>query len=255
MRDPRAAVTTGSVPNGVSKKPLLVTAFLLWALVLAPVDPALAHSGYHYAGAQTTTRYDGVYGWIEVTNAGTRANTADFFANRVMAKNSAGTVWIEVGWAETGWHLVDGLPRQFVYVYDTAHSDWHFYNLVAPGGHIDVRIIKATTCSIGDPSCTFHAQLFNHSTGLWQTLHSVILPIDRGYLEEYSEVYEDPNQPAQHMSIDIPNNSLNWFETQRRVADGSWGLWTGNTSAGDSSTSYCTTWQHQHYQFIVVRSC
>lgn len=218
-------------------------------LVLEPPTRALASTGYHYTGAQSTARYDGAYAWIEATDPSARANTVDFNANRIMAKNSTSTKWIEVGWAETGWKLVSGVPEQYVYVYDTVSQDWHFYDALA-GGHIDVRIVKSSSCNIGDPTCIYIAQIWNHSSGAWENLRSASLPMDRMYVEEFTEVYEDPAQAAAHMEIDRAANDLDWFETDRRYADGSWRLWnTDNTTPGNSTSTYCTDWITPHSRF------
>lgn len=226
--------------------------------IVVSATPATGHSQYHYTGAQSTVRHDGAQAWINVTNAGARLGTSDFVANRIMGKNANSNVWIEVGWAEVGW-LTDsnGFPKKIVYVYETQNPGWRYYNTVTAGGHVDVRIVKASSCAIGDPSCTYHAQLFNHSTGAWQTLHSTTLPMDRLYLEQYTEVYIDPAEPAYHMSIDIPDNSLNWVEVQRRFADGSWAVWNAaNTSAGNSSSTYCASWTNNYYKWYAYKgSC
>lgn len=230
---------------------LLLAVFLLGALG-SPASTvghtSNAQSGYHYAGAQTTARYDGAYASIEATDPKARAGTTDFNANRIMGKSSSGIEWIEVGWAETGWALVGGVPEQYVYVYDSPSASWHFYNALA-GGHIDVRIINNGTC--GTVNTLYTAQLFDHGSGAWSTLRSACLSIDRLYLEEYTEVSMDTTQTFAHMEIDQANNDLGWFETQRKFADGSWRLWSAtNTAAGDSNpTQYCTSWITANSEF------
>ncbi len=183
-------------------------------------------------GGTTTARYDGAQATIEVTNPGVRAGKDEFVASRILAKkDGAGSAWLEVGWAEIGWRdLVNGVPEQFVYTYDTAHNEWELYNslCVSDGCHVDVRIIKGSTCDIGDPTCTWTAQLFNHSTGTWQNLHSVTLPQDRAYIEEMTEVYIDPDFPLtleDHIAVDQVNNDLDWSDTQRRYVDSTWNVW------------------------------
>ena len=231
---------------------------LIMTIALITPSSATAHTTYHYTGAQSTVRHDGVYAWINVTNAGARVGTFDFLANRVMGKNAGNNIWIEVGWAEVGWRTdSNGFAAKNVYVYDTVSAAWHFYNVVVEGNHIDVRIVKSSSCDIGDPSCTYYAQLYNHSTDAWQTLRTVTLAMDRMYLEQYTEVYQDPDEPSQHMAIDIPDNSLNWVLTQRRFADGSWLNWgTPNTSAGSSTSTYCTSWTNNYYKWYAYKgSC
>lgn len=237
---------------------LMTTLALIGVVVLPPPGIVLANTtGSHYAGAQSTARYAGVYGWLEITNPGARANTIDFVANRVMAKNATGSEWIEVGWAEVGWELVGGYPEQWVYVYDTVHDQWHFYGGLVVGSHVDVRILSSSSCDPGDPTCVWTAQLFNHGSGLWENLHSVTLPMDYVYLEEYTEVYVDPGQPLVHIAIDNDSNHLDWFETQRRFAAGDWRLWgNSNTFADDSSTVYCTSWTTLYSKFWTYKgSC
>ena len=233
------------------------TLMLPFALVVAmsfgSPTSAIGHTnnsqdGYHYAGAQTTARYDGAYASIEATDPWARAGTSDFNANRIMGKSSSDNEWIEVGWAETGWALVGGVPEQYVYVYDSPSANWHFYNALA-GGHIDVRIVNSGAC--GSTNTLYTAQLFDHGSGSWATLRSACLSIDRLYLEEYTEVAIDTNETFYHMEIDRANNDLDWFETQRRFADGSWRSWSAaNTSAGDTNpTQYCTRWIIDNSEF------
>lgn len=213
-----------------------------------------AHSEWHHNGAQTTARYDGAYASIEVTNANTRPNTNDFVASRLLAKsNVAGDAWIEVGWAEVGFPGTldpNGLPEQYVYVYDTVHREWHFYNtLCVTSCHVDVRIVKSSSCVIGSPPCVWTAQLYNHTAGAWANLHSVTLPMDRAYLEEFTEVYVDPSQPVTHFAIDLASNDLDWFETQRRFSDGSWNLWVTTNTTTLAVTPYCIDWITSRYVF------
>lgn len=212
-----------------------------------------SQAGYHYAGAQTTSRYDGVFAWIEATDPSARAGTSDFNANRIMGKDSTGSEWIEVGWAETGWALVGGVPEQYVYVYDSVSAMWHFYNALA-GGHIDVRIINSGGCgSFGNTLYT--AQVYDHSTNSWATLRNACLITDRLYLEEFTEVAMDTTQAFYHMEIDRAANDLDWLDTERRFADGSWRAWdSANTAAGDSNpTQYCTDWFTNYADFDVQK--
>ena len=227
------------------------TMCLLLALLLPP--PVLAHTGNHHNGAQTSARYDGAYAWIETPNPGVRANTNDFIASRILLKkDSAGSQWIEVGWAEVGWHgLVNGVPEQFVYVYDTVHRAWHFYDAlcVGTGCHVDVRAHPSTNCDIGDPSCVWNAQIWNHSLGVWEQLHAVTLPMDRAYVEEFTEVSIDPNNPTStHLQVDLDFNDLDWFLTQRKFADGTWRDWDSNTSK-QAVAPYCIEWINNYYRF------
>jgi hypothetical protein len=206
-------------------------------------SPVSAHSGYHHNGAQTTTRYDGAYAYIEVNNTGVRPNTFDFVANRIMLKNSTDSIWLEAGWAEVGWTgLVGGSPQQYVYVYDAYYDEWFFYDdlCTSSGCHIDVRIIQAASCDLGDPSCIWRAQLFNHSTGSWETLHSVTLGMDRGYIEEMTEVHI-ASPFVSHFSVDAANDQ-DWFLTQRRFSDNTWHNWANSNSVAGAVAPYCIDW-------------
>lgn len=87
-------------------------------------------------------------------------------------------------------------------------------------------------------------------------MHSATLPIDRIYLEQMTEVYMDPDEPAAHMSIDIPDNSLNWVEVQRRFADGHWALWNGANTTTGNSNPYCASWTNDYYKWYAYKgSC
>jgi hypothetical protein len=231
---------------------VLVSAMLL---IWPSAPSARAHSGDHHIGVYTTSRYDGASAWIEVTNPTVRANTDDFVANRILAKkrtNGPGQAWIEVGWAEIGWAgLVGGVPEQFAYVYDSAHPVWHLYDTlcVSAGCHIDVRIVSDPGCDFGALSCVWSAQLFNHTTGTWQNLHSVRLPMDRAYLEEYTEIHTDPNHPLTgHLEVDQALNEVDW-QTQRRYADGSFRAWSGTASDTSADAPYCAHWINNRYRF------
>jgi hypothetical protein len=229
------------------------------ALVLLTAVPVLGHPEYHYQGAVTTSRYDGVYGWIETVDTGARPDTMDFIANRVMAKklegNPSGQAWIEIGWAEVGWaNIVNGWPDQMVYVYDTVHYVWHFYGSVCTGAgcHIDVRIVPGSSCTIGASSCTWYAQRWNHSTSVWQTLHSITLPMDRAYVEQFTEVNNDGLNPAPgHLAVDYNNNDMDWLLTQRRFSNGSWLNWSSANTGTSEEAPYCINWYANYSEWTV----
>jgi hypothetical protein len=198
---------------------------------------------------------------IETVDTGVRPNTTDFISNRVMAKrlndgNVAGQAWIEVGWAEVGWaNIVNGWPDQMVYVCDTVHDDWHFYGSVCTGAgcHIDVRIVPSSSCSIGNTSCTWYAQRWNHSTLVWQNLHSVSLPMDRAYVEEFNEVNNDGANPApNHLAVDYNNNDMDWVLTQRRYNDGTWLDWSSVNTGTSRLAPYCVDWIANYSEFTVT---
>lgn len=227
-------------------------------LLVSMASSVLAHGGYHHNGAVTSTRYDGAQAWIEVTNPTARAGTQDFVVSRIMMKKDPSgpgpeQAWLEVGWAETGCcGLVGGVPEQYVYTFDTAGGGWEFYGAlcVTSGCHIDVRIVKDSSCDIGDPTCIWKAQQFNHSTGTWQNLRSVSLPMDRGYIEEYTEIYQDPDFPMSgHIDVDQTYNGLDWFETQRRYSDDTWHLWNSSNTGTGSVSPYCIDWIANYYEF------
>lgn len=239
-----------------TKVSTLVLAAMLFGLGPPPVQGS--GLGYHYTGAYTSSRYDGAYAWIEVVNPTVRPNTLDFVVSRIMAKklndgDVSGQAWLEVGWAEIGWEgLVGGVPEQFVYTYDTVADEWSFYNAlcVSDGCHVDVRIIPSASCDIGDPTCVWSAQLFNHSTGTWQNLRSVTLPMDRAYLEEFTEVYMDLDEPMSgHVDLDQSYNDLDWWQTQRRYADGSFVNWNSTATSVVAQAPYCSDWITNYYRF------
>lgn len=240
----------------MTKSRLLGVWVIALVAVMALTPVAVAHGGTHFTGAETTARYDGVYAEIEVADPSVRAGTDDQIKHRIrMTETTSGGAWIEVGWLEYGMNLVSGAPEQYVYVNSSAapQDDFLFGPLsVAAGSHIDVQIVKASSCDIGDPSCTYIAQRWNHSTLAWTTLRSVVLPMDRGYLEEFTKVYQDPSPSFPgHISVDTANNDMDWTQTKRRHQDDSWHLWgTSNTVLTlDDDGSYCSDWINLSYRF------
>lgn len=160
---------------------------------------------------------------MRVNDPSVPTNSESFLVQRIMAKNGASNVWLEVGWVEYGrWLGSNGWPEKRIYTYDTAGGGWRTYSTTYPIAYDDVitvRILHSECTS--DTLCAWTAQLFWN--GAWRSLRSVSLAlIDNAYIEEFTETWD---QTAAHFSISV-DGGVDWYDTKLRISSGSWPLWS-----------------------------
>jgi len=191
--------------------------------------------GYHHLGATTADDWSGVTGRLTVSDPGVRPGTFDFVAARFMARNQAGTAWLEAGWSENGW-LRDG--RQRIYTYDTASRRWTFFDEYPTRPGDQVWIYLESGASSGD-RVPWRAWLWWQSQ--WRLLAETELPIGpAATVEQYVEVYVDP---AKGGTLPLPPSSFD--NVQLRDADGAFRYWREDgvpTGVGESASTYCLGW-------------
>lgn len=188
--------------------------------------------GYHHLGATTATRWSGVIGRVEITDAEVRPDTYDFVATRFMAKAQTmdGTAWLEAGWTETGWN---GIGRQRIYTYDTNRQSWVFYDeyQIKPGDRVWIYL---HTEQEGDRPA-WQAWLWWGEK--WNLLTSQELPIgSRALIEQYVEVHGD--KPIRVPPVNVDSVAL------QDGPQGPRNYWDGDvpTSPGAGAGGYCLNW-------------
>lgn len=197
---------------------------------------AVPAPGYHHLGATTSKAWSGILARLEVSDPGVRAGTFDFLATRVMAKGETpdGLVWLEAGWAETGW---DGAGKQRVYTYDTNRDAWAFYQQyeVKPGDRLWIFV---QTEQAG-PTPAWQAWLWWGDA--WHLLTSQQLPLtERATIEQYVEVHTDT-------PFDVPRVHIDNVQLKDGPA-GAMTYWDERvtTAPGASTGTYCLEWIKRH---------
>jgi hypothetical protein len=206
--------------------------------VLAGRDLPRPVPGYHHLGATSAGEWSGVMGRITVRDAAVRRGTHDFVATRFMAKREVGgrIAWLEAGWAETGW---SGDGRQRIYTYDTNRNSWTFYDQYAlrEGEHVWIYL---HTDSTGDRSVWQAWLWWDHE---WHLLASEELPLGgRTQLEEYVEVYVDPDQSGPGFAV--PPVAVDNVQVKTAPLGGL-RYWTDGvaTLPGGDVGRYCLDWK------------
>jgi hypothetical protein len=207
---------------------------------LPPAEP-VPGPGYHHLGATTADGWTGVTGRLTVADPGVRAGTFDFVAARFMARNPAGTAWLEAGWSENGW-LRDG--RQRIYTYDTASRRWTFFDEYRTGPGDQIWVYLESSGNV------WRAWLWWHDD--WHLLAETELPIGpSATVEQYVEVYVDP---AKGGSVALPPSSFD--NVQLRDAAGGFQYWREPvaTGVGESAGTYCLDW-HTRFDTWSAGTC
>jgi hypothetical protein len=194
--------------------------------------PAAGQGSYTHLGATTVDSWGQVSGQLTVTDPSVRKGSFDFVAARFMAKQetSAGTRWLEAGWAEVGW---GGNGRQRVYTFDTSTNEWTFYDQypLSPGDHVSILLHAG-------PDGQWSASVYWHAA--WYPLTKTRLPAgSRALIEEYVEVYQDPARPGARLSV--PPVSVSGVTVAGPGPARPWSDAVPSYRGGDEQTSYCLT--------------
>jgi hypothetical protein len=198
--------------------------------VRIPGEDAVPTPGYHATGAHTTVNTLAIYGALLISDPGVRRSTTDFFAARFLEAYPSPTRWIEVGWAEVGWRGDD----QYIYVYDTQHNVWHFYDQypINPGDWIWVELVQ---CG-GTNWCAYL-----YWNGAWNLLHQADVDfITADWVEEYGEEY---TPDGIHFSL-----PPSWFKDVK-IWTNAWKTWDTSisTTTINSNPPYDTHWVNEYY--------
>lgn len=235
--------------RGVAMCQALPTTILTQGPPRLPVGPSAAqdpvpHAGYHHLGAQSSEQLAMVRPRLGVTNPAVRRSTIDFVASRVMAKEdyNGSTLWLEAGWAEVGWRNDD----QYVYTYDTRDNQWKFYDQYnLSSGTRFFALIDSEVSSTR--STNWRAWIWWNNA--WNRLSTISLPIyDEAFIEEYVEVYRDPNVTGH---FNLPSTDID--NVQVKESPGSSTVYWRNppisTLEGSSIAPYCLTWDVKYDDF------
>ena len=159
---------------------------------------------------------------------------------------SGTTRWLEVGWAETGWAYRD---RQVLYVFDTVHSAWHFYDQypLSDGSRFYVTIGDDGGCSTW---CYWSAYVWWNNQ--WNLLDRHLLPIGQtAFVEEYVEIHS-----ADGTHYSLPQIAVDGVQVHENGT--TWRHWTNppiGTANSGTVAPYCLHWTSQFYSFHVWRGC
>ena len=198
-------------------------------------------TGYHYIGPRTDQDNKGVWGRNYVVDTGVNhtGNLGHFVAERVYANDSSFDNWMEAGWVERSVILED---VQYIYEYDSATSEWHYFENypISPGMTVETRVYYNESISkwralyyIGENSWIV---LADESLGFTTASHGY----NRG------EVYNsDDFHPA------LPPST---FDKGYLLIDGVWRVWNNRyeTDIDEREPYQCDMWNN--YNLFTIHS-
>lgn len=225
------------------------------AISAVSANSGLAHSGSpaHYTGQQSTGTWRGITATIEVGNPDVVYDTSagGFISQRIIAKLSDDSKWIEIGWAEVAWHQTGAppvpQPEIYTYVLGDGGPGWLYHGTVTPGSTIGVRI--ESSCSA---TCTWSAKIWQGSS--WLTLRTFSFGAVSQNIEAYNEV--DPGNPCKkHVVLaTVPDGKVQWYPVTVKNSSSAWQYWTSGVNKSATSGPYTSAWQINSYKFTEERT-
>jgi len=185
-------------------------------------------TGYHYAGPQADQDNTGVNGRFSVEDPGVVHDDTmnEFVALRVMARNDAGSQWIETGWAEVSWES----DAQWMYEFDSDNHTWYFYSLPTD----TILNVRVATYS----GTTWGAYYYLSGTTWIGTRQADIGISTASMAENLGEVYtrnvNHPSLPDTTVDVGKLRVSGNWYDWTDPPHD------TANLTGGPYSAVYTT---------------